>query len=43
MHLSDVLGASMLVDALNNETGGIATESTVRSPFIWSFTSTRTR
>jgi hydroxyquinol 1,2-dioxygenase len=31
--LSDVLGASMLVDSLNNETGGITTESTVEGPF----------
>jgi protocatechuate 3,4-dioxygenase beta subunit len=31
--LSDVLGASMLVDSLNNETDGVATESTVEGPF----------
>jgi hydroxyquinol 1,2-dioxygenase len=31
--LSDVLGVSMLVDSLNNETNGVATESTVEGPF----------
>ncbi|MFL1464124.1 intradiol ring-cleavage dioxygenase [Roseococcus sp. DSY-14] len=31
--LSDTLGASMLVDAINNPTGGLATDSTVLGPF----------
>lgn len=31
--LSDTLGASMLVDAINNPTGGAATDSTVLGPF----------
>ncbi|MGY1823147.1 intradiol ring-cleavage dioxygenase [Geodermatophilus sp. SYSU D00079] len=31
--LSDVLGVSMLVDAINNPTGGGITESTVEGPF----------
>ncbi|WP_080737459.1 dioxygenase family protein [Rhodococcoides fascians] len=31
--LSDVLGASMLVETLNHRTGGTATESTVLGPF----------
>jgi catechol 1,2-dioxygenase len=31
--LSDVLGVSMLVETINNRTGGIATESTVLGPF----------
>jgi protocatechuate 3,4-dioxygenase beta subunit len=31
--LSDVLGVSMLVETVNNRTGGVATESTVLGPF----------
>jgi catechol 1,2-dioxygenase len=31
--LSDVLGVSMLVEAINHRTGGISTESTVLGPF----------
>jgi protocatechuate 3,4-dioxygenase beta subunit len=31
--LSDVLGASMLVETINHRTGGVATESTVLGPF----------
>jgi hydroxyquinol 1,2-dioxygenase len=31
--LSDVLGVSMLVETINNRTGGVATESTVLGPF----------
>jgi protocatechuate 3,4-dioxygenase beta subunit len=31
--LSDTLGVSMLVDAINHATGGVATESTVLGPF----------
>jgi catechol 1,2-dioxygenase len=31
--LSDVLGVSMLVDSLNNQSNGIATDSTVEGPF----------